>query len=190
MRVLLDMDGVLADFDDHLFEVTSHLPWSSDQKAGLWRFATDGWHSHPDRKELVREVRRTVEAPGWFASLPVLPGAKNGVAEIIDRGHTVWVVSKPLEANPTCASDKYAWIAEHFPELAKNVILAPQKHLVSGDVLIDDAIKAREAVRADWLPVHFPYPHNAHQPGLYWNWDRDFEIVEAYAHVNGKRGAQ
>lgn len=101
-----------------------------------------------------------IEAPGWFRGLPVTPGAKSGVGQLLTAGVDIWVVTKPLEANPTCRDDKAAWLREHFPMLERKLILAPDKSMIVGDVLLDDAINLEWILKAQWRPVVFRAPFN------------------------------
>ncbi len=178
ITILLDMDGPLADFDLH-----------------FWRRCTDegitfdingpGYQSHryftehiPNRAER-RRARAMVDAAGWFADLPVTPGAQEGVEALLVAGVDLWVCTKPLEVNPTCHSDKANWIARHFPALADRLILAPDKSMIVGDLLLDDAPKVDWLARATWLPVMFPTPYNGDDTdwcGLpRWSWGDEVE---------------
>ena len=161
--LLLDMDGVLADFDRPLF--WAYGPWlNCTPETQVHRFLTD--HLVGDigggstRSELRARMRADVEAPGWFRELPLIKGAQEAVGILESRRWDVWLCSKPLEASATCASEKFAWVAEHFPSLVGKLILAPNKGMVSGSVLVDDAIKPSWLTYANWAPVVYDHPWN------------------------------
>jgi len=158
--VLVDMDGPLADFDLHF--------WLRCQEAG---YGFDVGHVNDQRHRYFtdhltdpaekRAARAMVDAPGWFESLPVVAGAVDGVHAMIAAGWEVWVCTKPLEANPTCRDAKAAWLAEHFGKgFDRRLIITPDKSLVRGDVLLDDAPKPEWFARASWRPVIFDAPFN------------------------------
>lgn len=188
MILLLDMDGPLADFDRHFYQRCLELGYEFDVD-GLdgqrHRFFTE----HMVDAVHKREARKLVDSAGWFEGLPVTPGAQEGVRELLDAGHDVWVCTKPLEVNPTCRDAKGAWLREHFPELERKLIIAPDKSLVRGDILLDDAPHLRQIAEAVWRPVVFTAPYNgeesewAHLP--HWTWgdpleelfDRPFTIA-------------
>jgi 5'(3')-deoxyribonucleotidase len=179
MRILLDMDGVLADFDAQLWDETRlTVAWPEEAFLRGRRFCTDYLSSNADRAL----IRRHIESTGFFWRLPVIAGAQEGVAALEDAGADVWVVSKPLTASESCASDKYSWVAEHFPSLREKVILAPNKSLVQGTILLDDAIKDREEEVAEWAAVHYSYAHNLDKVGYKFTWaegaDRLLKIAE------------
>lgn len=164
MRLLLDQDGPLADFDMHFYERCEgryelDVAGPHEQTA---RYFTD----HIPNRAHRAEARAMVDKAGWFRHLPVTPGAIEGVAALIDAGVDVWVCTKPLEVNPTCRDDKGAWLAEHFPMLEHKLIITPDKSLIAGDVLLDDAPHSTWIDRASWTPVIFAAPFNG--PGSAW----------------------
>ena len=177
MRILIDMDGVLADFDGGLFTATADfIEWPEEALARTRRFCTD----YLGKRE-AKAVRAFIEKTDFFRDLPVIPGARLVVEDLLERGHDLWVCSKPLEANPWCANSKMAWIEEHFPELSGKVILAPNKGMIAGDVLLDDAIKERDIAGASWVPVHYTYPHNADRHGHRFTWADGATALEEVA---------
>lgn len=154
----MDQDGPLADFDRQFFARCEQNGWEMDctVETQTARFATD--HIPNGRERHL--ARKMVDSPGWFSELPVTPGAVDGLRELAEYAE-VWICSKPLEANPTCRDEKAAWLARHFgKEWAARLILAPDKSLVHGDILLDDAIKPEWLERATWTPVVFPTPWN------------------------------
>ena len=173
--VLVDMDGVVADFDAHLFAVTSGtIDWTPEALNRERRFCTD-YVNNRDKKV----VRKVVESNGFFRYLPLVPGAQEGVERLSAFGLDVWFCSKPLEASPTCASEKFAWIAEFFPDYVGKLILAPNKGMVRGGVLIDDCVKEAERAMAEWWDITFPYPHNEGVYGHRADWSKAPELANA-----------
>lgn len=166
-RLGLDMDGPMADFDVHF--------WNRCIEQNI-RFVVDGpeWQTEryftehiPDPDERAA-ARAMVDAPGWFRELPVTPGAHEGVERLlVDPRIDLVVVTKPLAANPECASEKLAWTAEHFPDLVGRVIVVDDKSYIDVDVLLDDAPYPEWFAVARWSPVIFPAPFNRNDP----RWD-------------------
>lgn len=98
----------------------------------------------------------------------------------------MWIVTKPLEANRTCRDSKARWIEKHLgASWLPKLILAPDKSMVRGDILLDDAPHPDWIPRAAWQPVIFTEPFNgegskwADYPQ--WTWtdgvDRLMEVV-------------
>lgn len=184
------MDGPLADFDLHGWRVCRALAHAFDvpgPEHQTARYFTEHMPSKRDRAE----ARRIIESAGWFSDLPVVAGAQDGVQALVDAGVDVWVVTKPLEANPTCRDDKGAWLRRHFPDLERKLILAPDKSLIVGDVLLDDAPHLSWVDRALWRPVIFAAPFNGpgseygHLPR--WTWGESIEALVRVAEEGENR---
>lgn len=174
MKLLLDMDGVLADFDAGVFRDIPNVDWPQEAYDRHQRWCTD----YLPRSQR-RTVRRHIEETHFFRHLPVIPGAVDGVCELMARGHDVWVCTKPLEANPWCANDKMAWIDEHFPILHGRVIIAPRKSMIHGDLLLDDCHKDADLEECSYLPVWYSYPHNDYGSPRF-TWDDPVTLLEDY----------
>lgn len=189
--LLMDQDGPLAAFDDLFYERVVERGWQLDVSSPaeqVHRYFSDHIVDEIERAE----SRRMTEEPGWFRELPVVPGSQEGVARLMEAGVDIWICTKPMEGNPTCASDKYEWVAEHFPDLAKRVIVTPNKGLVVGDVLLDDAPLSDWFPYACWTPVIYECGYNGggsdwgHLPR--WTWDQDIEIL--LEHLDTARSGQ
>lgn len=156
--VLVDMDGPLADFDRLFFERCEAAGFVLDAtlETQRHRFATD---HIPDATHRLW-ARMMVNAAGWFADLPVTPGAVEGLNLLAERAD-VWICSKPLEVNPTCRDDKAKWLLRHFGmEWERRMILSPDKSMVRGDILLDDAPAPAWFDKASWVPVIYPTSWN------------------------------
>lgn len=157
-RILVDMDGPLADFDAAFYALCegSEWPMHSTLADQCHRFATD-CILDPEHARLARQY---VNTSRWFLDLPVVDGAAEGLDALADHAD-VWICTKPLEANPHCRDDKAAWIRRHLgTDWERRLVLTPDKSLVRGDVLLDDAIKLHWLETAEWQPVVFPTPWN------------------------------
>lgn len=114
--VFIDMDGVLANFDQQIYEM---------------RRAPGPYESDPP--EMCR--------PGFFRSLPVMPGAVEAIEQLWkldEKKAKFYIASKHTTKNAYCAAEKLMWVEYHFPMLFKRVFLACDKKLLRGDYLIDD----------------------------------------------------
>jgi 5'-nucleotidase len=185
-RILMDMDGPLAAFDDHYFRRNEENGWPMEVTVEnqTLRFAS----GHVIDKEHRRLATAMVNSPGWFRELPVTPGAQKGMAELAQVAD-VWIVTKPLEANPTCRDDKAVWLEQHFGiGWIDKLILTPDKSLILGDLLVDDAPKPEWYDHATWDPVIFTKPYNgegtkwAGPPR--WTWADGIDALMAHADAN------
>lgn len=180
--VLVDQDGPLSGFDSGFWEMCAREDITLDclLHEQRHRFATD---HIPDRVQRER-AREIVNSPGWFASLPVVEGSVEGLNELAEVAE-VWICSKPLDANPTCRDEKAAWLAETYgDEWASRLILAPDKSMITGHILLDDAPKLSWLPRAQWMPVIFSMSWNGVGSDWerlpHWDWTEDIATLINY----------
>lgn len=177
--LLCDQDGVLASFDRRYFDMCRENGFKLDCELEdrQHRFA----HFHLEDESHRELAYQVVCEPGWFANLPPEPGALEHFHELSEH-FDVWICTKPMEKNPTCRDEKARWIREHLgEEWERKLILAPDKSLVRGAILLDDAPKIEWLGRAEWQPV--VYPHSFNGPGSewehlpHWKWGDPVQIL-------------
>jgi 5'-nucleotidase len=130
LRIFLDMDGVLADFEK-----------AAQQDIEQNYNGVEPENYRPDH---------TLD----FSKFAVMPGAKEAVQRMIDAGHDVFIASTPPWDNKDAWGQKGVWIDEHFPMLKKKVNLTHRKDLLIGDILIDDTgYRGQIDFEGEW--IHF-----------------------------------
>lgn len=98
------------------------------------------------------------------------------VLKELSQKYEVYIASAAME-HPKSLIEKYHWIDEHFPFIHwKKRILCGDKHILSGDILIDDRIFNLETFRG--RPMMFTSPHNINEAG--------FERVNSWLEVAEK----
>jgi 5'-nucleotidase len=127
-------------------------------------------------KQDQAEARARINAPGFFADIPVMAGAKDGLEHLAET-FDVWIVSKPLDSSPTCRDEKARWLTQGLglEWASQRLILAPDKSLIRGDILLDDAPKPHWFSDAEWTPVLYSHPWQrfSNLAGLAgWDWSR------------------
>ena len=172
MLILIDQDGVLADFDRAAMdEYTRRFPGPSPFPSDRKQFYL--------ADSIPRELRSRVESiynePGFFQRLPLITGAGEALAEMIRRNIDFVICTSPVLGNPTCLQDKYNWLVEHFgSRVARRVIFTKDKTLVRGDILIEDRPDVTGEYPRSWEHVVFDASYNRHVTGrrrLTWaNW--------------------
>lgn len=158
--ILCDMDGVLSDWDhgwdaavDALGPRGEGMIRSADRKIFNLYHGLDA-----ARKLLVDEITQT---PGFYRNLPLLPGAKQALKEMLDAGYEVRIVTSPWVSNPTCASDKMAWVVEHLgSHWAQRLIITNDKTFVRGDFLFDDKPEVKGSLKPTWEHILVDSPLN------------------------------
>ena len=94
--------------------------------------------------------------PSFWGSLSPMPFAQDVVRQLIDDGPVDKVVTS---SHYSTVPPKMAWLFQHYPFLCwKDVIIAHDKTLINGDVLIDDGIHSLE--NAIYKKLLFDQPHN------------------------------
>ena len=121
----VDMDGVLVDFQTGIDQL-----------------------SEKEKKEYAGKLD---EVPGIFALMKPKPDAIESFKQL-SKIYDTYVLSTAPWENPSAWTDKLNWIKNYLgKEAYKRLILSHNKHLNSGDYLIDD----RKANGAE----HFPGQH-------------------------------
>ena len=146
--ILSDMDGVLADLETGFWtQFEAAFPDAPKRaQANAREFKIDTQIS----SEWTEKVHSITNAPGFFAALQPMPGAVEALNAMLDEGWDVRICTAPLLSNPTCASDKFAWADEILGDgWSRRVVIAKDKTLVRGDILIDD----KPVITGDWTPT-------------------------------------
>lgn len=133
MRILIDMDDVIAD------TVSRFLQWyERDFKIHYTQSDLKGTKLHlivPDEQRSI--VRQYPFRKGFFKDLPVIENSIEVIRELNNR-FDVYIASAAMEF-PNSLSEKYEWLDEHFPFIHwKRRIFCGDKSVLKGDMLIDD----------------------------------------------------
>ncbi|XP_026523237.1 5'(3')-deoxyribonucleotidase, cytosolic type [Notechis scutatus] len=166
LRVLVDMDGVLSDFEGGLLRdfVASYPGEPHVEPAQRKGFSAQDQYRRL-REDLGDKIASVYESPGFFLSLQPIPGAIEAMHEMIQMPNTeVFICTSPIRKYDYCVSEKYIWVAQHLgPKFVERLILTRDKTVVSADLLIDDkdTIKGVEP-NPSWEHILFSCCHNKH----------------------------
>jgi len=160
MRILVDMDGVISDFDgEFLKRWRERYPdkYYVPLEKRIKFYVRD---SYPDElKPLVTEI---LLEPTFFRDMMPVDGAKEALFEMEKMGLEVFLCTSPLSTYKNCVLEKYEWVEKILgPDWIHRIILTKDKTLVKGDILIDDkpVITGVENVPS-WEHIFYDHPYN------------------------------
>lgn len=160
MRVLLDCDGVLADFVGGWLSLINADRGTSHTLADVTDWDICASIGIPEGERGATK-RLLAEFPGFAGQLEVIPGALDGVRRLQQIAE-VYIVTSSWDSHPTWEYDRKAWLKRHFEISSDKIIFAHDKHVCVGDALIDD----RTDTLAAWMthhngvPIQWQTPHN------------------------------
>lgn len=183
LRVLVDMDGVIANWGKQWdlvldkFWPESRVPRHAEQttfdlKAGLDAYDRD-------------VVNMVMDHPNFYRDIEPMPGAADALNAMLDLGYIVHVCSTPWLSNRTCLQDKAEWLDRHIgPGWSRRAIFTSDKTVVGGDILIDDKPQITGSVQPTWEHVIFDQPYNRSVVGprriMDWpSWSLELQAVAA-----------
>lgn len=147
-RLLVDMDGVLADVYPRFFELY-------EQETGNKKTMRE----IIGLKEGVAfpELCRWVKTPGFFRTIPVMADSQR-VMKLLNEAYEILIISMATEF-PVSLSDKQLWLNDHFPFISwRQSVFCGNKSLIPADLMIDDHFKNLDHFTGE--TIMFIQPHN------------------------------
>lgn len=159
MRIFVDMDEVMADtYGAHiaLYNTEFKGTLSTTKCAGK-----EVWNMVPTVHQ--ESVRKHALRRGFFRDLKPITDSIT-VLEQLATKHEVYIASAAMQF-PNSLEEKSDWLDEHFSFIPwQNRILCGHKHILKGDVLIDD--RSYNLTNFDGRGILFTSPHNLNTKGF------------------------
>jgi 5'(3')-deoxyribonucleotidase len=141
VRILIDCDGVVADFVGGLIAAANpiltsppyRLPKLTEDMFTAYEFKDSGLPP-----ATVRVLNSIMNGPGFVEELPLYIGAVKAVDLLLNEGHEIVFVTKPHKGSPTWVYERTRWLGWHFPGQCK-IVHTAHKELIPGDALIEDS---------------------------------------------------
>lgn len=164
-RLIVDMDGVLVDIYARLIAMDQQ----DTGKAKTMQEVT----GVPENEAFPR-LLDYVHRPGFFRHAPVVPDSQKVLAQL-NASYDVFIVSAATEF-PLSLAEKQSWLKEHFPLISwRQMVFCGSKHVVHGDIMIDDHFKNLDFFEGRTLL--FSQPHNQNVD------NRGHERVESWRQI-------
>jgi 5'(3')-deoxyribonucleotidase len=172
-RILVDVDGVLADFSQHVLNKLRVSTKMTTDEVTQWDiFSLLEQRFSPYHKKMALAM---MDDMAFWKSLPVMAGAQAGVQALRDNGYEVVFVTSPWDTCVGWNVARNAWLKQHFGASPRDVVITHCKYLVHGHTLIDD----RESHVEEWNSRHaapgamlFGTAYNQDAPFLRWCWPK------------------
>ena len=156
MVIYLDMDEVLADtYGAHIDIYNREFGESLTVEACMGR---EVWQCVPEERQ--QSVRNHARNEGFFIELEPIANSIRVVKEL-NKKYEVYIASAAMQF-PNSLREKSDWLDQHFPFIPwQHRILLGHKHVLQGDILIDD--RSYNLQRFQGRPILYTSPHNIHE---------------------------
>ena len=162
MRVLVDMDGVVADFSRGFLMKWREL--HPNKFVPIEQRTTFYIVSDTLPEEFKPLISAIYTAPNFFRTLEPILGSIEALHEMHALGIEVFLCTSPLAEYEHCVLEKYQWVEQHLGrEWTKRLILTKDKTIVRADILIDDRPHVKGVDTPIWEHVLYDQPYNRSQ---------------------------
>lgn len=181
MTILIDVDDtielLLKAWVDYLNEKYSYnVDW----------FAIRSWDLHDSFPELTSEqIYNPLQDEELWRKVDPMPYASEIIQKLIEEGHEIYLVTSSYYKTIPVKFDRMLF--KYFSIIDwRHVIIACNKQMIRGDVLVDDGPHNLEG--GDYAKILMSSPHNFNYPAAengmvrVWNW---FEIYNEIQKIAG-----
>lgn len=159
LLLLLDQDGVLADFDAGIRKA-----WQRDYGAPAPLGERRHFYLREDlAPQYHQQLYALYAAQGFFINLPPVSSAIDAAQRLLAAGHDVRICTSPIHQYRYCVTEKFDWIVRYLgDEWISRIILTKDKTWVRGDILIDDKPHISGSLPPLWQHWLYDQPYSRH----------------------------
>lgn len=159
MTLFVDMDEVIA--DTYMAHIDLYNHDFGEQLTLEQCYGKDVWQCVPVERQ--KSVRMHATRDGFFSMLNPIEGSQQIMEQLVKR-YDLFIASAAMQY-PNSLKEKSDWLDEFFPFISwKNRILCGDKHILKGDILIDD--RSYNLNKFKGRSILFTSPHNVHSNGF------------------------
>jgi 5'(3')-deoxyribonucleotidase len=166
LRLLLDCDGVLADFTTRVIQLINSVLGTkyTVEDIDIGDFCAALGLDRSDSARVKQKIGKTL---GFAASILPYPSATAERVAKLQEIADVYIVTSPWNSNPTWVYEREAWLFEHYKIKTSNILHGSAKYICDGDVFVDDkveALKEWQDQHPDGVAVKWETLHNSKEP--------------------------
>lgn len=185
LKILIDLDDTIEDLLDKWVAYLNETYGLDKTTEGMteWDMCKLFTELSPD------QVYEPLRQRQFWKRVKPLPGAIENMKKLQNDGHELYIVTASA---PDTIGIKYEEVISRYFSIVswKNIIVAYDKSMVYGDVIIDDYVKNLNGDRA--LKILMDMPHNQwfQEDGCLVkrakNWNEIYKYISEYAIRNGR----
>lgn len=132
--LLLDCDGVLADFNQASLDDIRALTGITYTREEIVEFEL--LNCFPLSKRDKKYIKSLRARPGWCSEIPPFENAKEPV-KLLNKLTDLYIVTSPWMSKHW-VPERYEWLEKHFNIPHEKVWFGKHKWMVQGDIFVDD----------------------------------------------------
>ena len=159
MTLFVDMDEVIA--DAYYAHIEHYNREFGEQLSLADCYGKEVWQCVPEDRQ--QSVRKHASRIGFFRDLNPIKDSQEVLREL-ETKFELYIASAAMQF-PNSLKEKSDWLDLYFPFIPwQNRILCGDKHILKGDILIDD--RSYNLQRFEGRSILFTSPHNVHSNGF------------------------